>query len=114
MDEYGGDSSISLQGEGFANRGIVWEQVLRIAAELEGGINRTNIMLAQRGLLNFTHPALLDGIKMNMNGNSDAYFVEGSDISQYSLADRTWVQQGKTIDLSGLSPNCAWVSGEGC
>ena len=114
LDEYGGDSSISLQGEGFANRGPVWEQVLRIAAELEGGINRTNIMLAQRGLLNFTHPALLDGIKMNMNGNSDAYFVEGSDISQYSLADRTWVQQGKTIDLSGLSPNCAWVSGEGC
>ena len=114
LDEYGGDSSISLQGEGFANRGPVWEQVLRIAAELDGGINRTNIMLAQRGLLNFTHPALLDGIKMNMNGNSDAYFVEGSDISQYSLADRTWVQQGKTIDLSGLSPNCAWVSGEGC
>ena len=71
-------------------------------------------MLAQRGLLNFTHPALLDGIKMNMNGNSDAYYVEGSDISQYDLANRTWVQQGKTIDLSGLSPNCAWVSGEGC
>ena len=114
LDEYGGDSSISLQGEGFANRGPVWEQVLRIAAELDGGINRTNIMLAQRGLLTFTHPALLDGIKMNMNGNSDAYFVEGSDISQYDLANRTWVKQGGTIDLSGLSPNCAWVPGEGC
>ena len=25
VDEYGGDSSISPQGEGFANRGIVWE-----------------------------------------------------------------------------------------
>ena len=51
---------------------------------------------------------------MNLNGNEDAYFVEGSDISQYDLANRTWVQQGGTIDLSGLSPNCAWVPGEGC
>ena len=114
LDEFGGDSSISLQGDGFANRGLVWEQVFRIAAELEGGINRTNIMLAQRGLINFTHPALLDGIKMNLNGNDDAYFIEGSDISQFDNANQTWVQQGGTIDLSGLSPNCAWVAGEGC
>ena len=51
---------------------------------------------------------------MNMNGNSDAYFIEGSDISKFDGANQTWVQQGGTIDLSGLSPNCAWVAGEGC
>ena len=114
LEEFGGDATISLQGEGFANRGLVWEQIFRIAAELEGGINRTNIMLAQRGFAEFSHPGLLDGIVINMNGNDDAYYIEGSDISQFDNAAQTWVQQGGTIDLSGLSPNCAWVAGEGC
>ena len=114
LEAFGGDATISLQGEGFANRGLVWDQMFQIAAELPGGINRTNIILAQRGMSELTHPALLDGIGFGMDGNADAYFIEGSDISQFDNANQTWVKQGGTIDLSGLSPNCAWVAGEGC
>jgi len=114
LAEYGGDVTNSLQGEGFANRGLVWDQMLQIAAELPGGINRTNIILAQRGMSELTHPALLDGIGFGMDGNADAYFIEGSDISQFDLEAETWVKQGGVIDLSGLSPNCHWVAGEGC
>jgi hypothetical protein len=109
----GGDATISLQGEGFANRGFAWENMFRIAAEMPGGITRVNLVLAQRGMA-MTHPALLDGIGFGMNGNADAYFIEGSDISQFDNANQTWVQQGGTIDLSGKSPNCPWVAGEGC
>ena len=113
LEEMGGDATISLQGEGFANRGFAWENMFRIAAEMPGGITRVNLVLAQRGMA-MTHPALLDGIGFGMNGNADAYFIEGSDISQFDNANQTWVQQGGTIDLSGKSPNCPWVAGEGC
>ena len=33
-----------------------------------------------------TNPQFLPGIKFNMNGNADAFFLEGSDISQWSVA----------------------------
>ena len=49
-----------------------------------------------------------------MNGNEDAYFIEGSEIALFDAADQSWVKEGDVIDLSGLSPNCAWVPGEGC
>ena len=114
LEAFGGDATISLQGEGFANRGLVWDQMFQIAAELPGGINRTNIMLAQRGMTELTHPALFEGIGFGMDGNADAYFIEGSDISQFDNANQTWIKQGGTIDLSGLSPNCHWIAGEGC
>ena len=55
-----------------------------------------------------THPWLLPGIKFNMNGNADAYFVEGSDISRWDAATQEWIQQGPVIDLSGKSTNCHW------
>ena len=51
---------------------------------------------------------LLDGIKYNLNGNKDAYILEGSDISKYDSALQSWVPQGNVIDLSGKSPLCAW------
>ena len=113
LAEYGGDPSISLQGDGFHNRGWAWDQMLQIAAEMPGGITRVNLILAQRGM-QMTHPALLDGIGFGMDGAADAYFIEGSDIAQFDAAGQTWVQQGGVIDLSGKSPNCHWVAGEGC
>jgi hypothetical protein len=47
------------------------------------------------------------GYEFNMNGNADAYFLEGSDISQWSAAEQTWKQQA-IVDLSGKTKNCAW------
>ncbi len=113
VEAAGLDSSVSLTGDGFGVRGWGMVQAMLVAAELDGGMTRTNFILALRSM-DMTHPALLDGIGWNTNGAEDSYFIEGSEISQFTVADQTWVQQGGIIDLSGLSPNCPWVAGEGC
>ena len=82
-------------------------QALRIAGELDGGVTRSNVILALRAM-DMTHPMLLDGINFNMSGNADAYLIEGSEISQYESARQQWIQQGPIIDLSGKSQNCAF------
>ena len=43
-----------------------------------------------------------------MNGNKDAYLLEGSDLSKYDAAKQAWVVQGDIIELSGKTQNCAW------
>ena len=35
-----------------------------------------------------------------MDGNTDAYFIEGSDIARYDAAAQAWKQQGNVIELS--------------
>jgi hypothetical protein len=88
-------------------------QALKIAGELEGGLTRTNVILALRAI-DMTNPMLLDGIRYNMNGNADAYVIEGSDVSRWSAAEQRWVQEpGGVIDLSGESSNCAWDQAAG-
>jgi hypothetical protein len=58
--------------------------------------------------MEMTHPMLLPGIKFNMSGNRDAYFIEGSDIGKYDSSKQQWAQQGDVIDLSGASKPCAY------
>ena len=82
-------------------------QAIRIAGELDGGVTRSNVILALRAM-DMTHPMLLDGIKFNMSGNKDAYLIEGSDLSKYDSAKQQWIQQGDIIDLSGKSQLCAF------
>lgn len=82
-------------------------QALLIASQLDGGLNRTNFLLAQRSM-DMTHPYLVSGIKLNMNGNADPYFVEGSEIALYDAAEQRWRIQGEVIDLSGRSKPCVW------
>jgi branched-chain amino acid transport system substrate-binding protein len=79
-------------------------QSLMIAGELNGGLTRTNLMTAMRAI-DMTNPTFLEGIKFNMNGNADAFFLEGSDISQWDVAQQTWVLKN-IIDLSGKTKNC--------
>ena len=43
-----------------------------------------------------------------MNGNADAYLLEGSDLSICDSAKQKWMLQGDVIELSGKSKNCAW------
>lgn len=92
--------------------GWAWAQALAIAGQLEGGLNRTNLILALRSM-DMTHPGYLDGINFNLNGSRDSYFVEGSDASRYDATTRTWIQQGDVIDLSGQTPHCAWDPASG-
>ena len=82
------------------------QQGLLIGGELPGGLNRSNLMIALRSM-DMTNPQTLPGIKYNMNGNADAFLLEGSDISQWSVKEQAWIQQD-IIDLSGKTKNCAW------
>jgi hypothetical protein len=82
-------------------------QAYAVAGQLDGGLTRANMIVALRSL-DMTPAAYLWGIKANMNGNKDAYWIEGSEIAQYDSATGNWTAQGDIIELSGKSPNCAW------
>jgi branched-chain amino acid transport system substrate-binding protein len=96
---------------GFYGAGLAfgWSraQVYMVAGELDGGLTRANMITALRSL-QMTPAAYLWGIKANMNGNTDAYWIEGSEIAQYDSANQQWVMEGDIIELSGKSSTCAW------
>jgi len=82
-------------------------QAMLIVRQLDGGLTRSNLILALRAM-DMTNPQLLHGIKYNMSGNRDAYLVEGSDRSRWDLNAQGWVQDGPVIDISGKTKPCAW------
>jgi ABC-type branched-subunit amino acid transport system substrate-binding protein len=83
-----------------------WIEALKIAGELPGGLNRSNFNLAFR-TMDMTHPHIYPGINYNMNGNTDAFFIEGSDITKWSEADQSWTIEG-IVDVSGKTKTCVW------
>ena len=85
--------------------GWAWAQVIQIAGQLEGGLTRSNLMLAARSL-DMTNPFQLSGIKCHMDGNADAYLTEGGIYQQWETAKQCWVNRGKVIDLDGKSKSC--------
>ena len=87
--------------------GWIWTQSLIVAGEMDGGLTRSNFIVAQRAL-DGTSPVHLPGIRINMNGNKDSFFLEGSDLSIWDSAKQQWVLQGDVIELSGKSKNCSW------
>ena len=105
------DPAISLYAAG-VSYGYPHTEMLRVAAELPGGLNRTNFILAVRNIAIY-HPQILDGIVTGLNGAADAYFVEGSDFSQFDATGQTWNQVGKILDLNGGTPNCRWDKDNG-
>ncbi len=106
------DPTVGLYGTGFSQYGWPYIHALLIASELDGGLTRTNFMLALRSM-EMTHPLYLPGIAFSMNGNEDAYYVEGTEFARYDATGQTWVQVGDVVDLNGESPNCAWTE-SGC
>ncbi|MEZ5266499.1 MAG: hypothetical protein R2755_32955 [Acidimicrobiales bacterium] len=77
-------------------------QTLKVAGELDGGLTRANLMVAARSM-EMTHPMCLDGIKFSLNGNADAYWIEGSDLSKYDAASSPGSRGADIIELSGKS-----------
>ncbi|MEZ5226780.1 MAG: hypothetical protein R2710_08900 [Acidimicrobiales bacterium] len=112
MDAAGADSTIGLVGTGFGEFGWPHIQALQIAAELDGGVTRTNYMIALRAL-DMTHPALLEGVAFSNNGAEDAYLVEGTQINKWNAATQSSEQIGDVIDLNGSSGTCSWTE-SGC
>jgi branched-chain amino acid transport system substrate-binding protein len=99
------NTSSSL-GTGF-NYGWPMVQFLQIAGQLNGGLTRTNLIIAQRAI-DMTHPYLLPGVRFHMDGNKDAYFAEGGIYQKWDSAKQAYVPQGQVIDLDGKSSLCAW------
>ncbi|MPY94059.1 MAG: hypothetical protein GEV08_13650 [Acidimicrobiia bacterium] len=96
---------------GFAGWGVIkgWglTQIIQVAGELEGGLTRANLNTAARAM-DMTNPGLAEGMHWNTSGNTDAYFVEGSEVAEYDAAAQSWVQKGDVIDLSGEVSPCVW------
>lgn len=92
--------------------GYPYVEALRIAAELPGGLTRTNFILAVRAL-DITHPMLIDGIGFRTNGNRDAFFIEGAQVLSYISETDWWRTAGRAIDINGQTPNCAWSESRG-
>lgn len=107
------DNGIDYKLSGSLGQGFWWgwmfTQSLIVAGQLDGGLTRTNFILAQRAF-DGTSPVHLPGIRINTNGNKDSFFLEGSDLSVWDSAKQQWVLQGNVIELSGKSKNCFWDS----
>ncbi|MDA3040949.1 MAG: hypothetical protein O3C27_15760 [Actinomycetota bacterium] len=56
---------------------------------------------------------MLDGIAYEMDGNNDAFPIEGSQFARYDVATSSWIPEGDVIDLNGQTPNCTWTP-SGC
>ncbi len=97
----------SFYGAGLGAFGWSRAQVYATAGMLEGGLTRANMIVAMR-TLDLTPAAYLPGIRANMNGNKDAYWIEGSEVAKYDSATGNWNTDGPIIELSGKSKNCAW------
>jgi branched-chain amino acid transport system substrate-binding protein len=104
------NTSASL-GTGF---GYGWPMVqfLQIAGALDGGLTRTNLILAERAV-DMTDPYLLHGVRMHMDGNKVPYFAEGAIFQQWDSSKQAYVSKGQIIDLYGKSSVCAWNQAKG-
>ncbi len=87
-------------------------EAMRIAAELPGGLSRTNLVLVTRSL-EIYHPLVLNGIRTRLNGNADAFFLEGSEFYQFDASAGDWKKLGGVINVNAKTPNCAWDADNG-
>jgi len=104
------DPTRELLGVGFGQYGWAHVEILRIAAALPGGLTRSNVLLALRGV-DLVHPLVDGGVRFATSGAADAYFVEGAAYNRYDAKVKGWYPQGSAIDLNGSSPACEWVRG---
>ncbi|MFV0257490.1 MAG: ABC transporter substrate-binding protein [Acidimicrobiales bacterium] len=95
---------------GYGQYGWALVELLRVADALPGGLSRTNVALAARGL-DLDHPLLADGIRFTMSGTDDAYPVEGGRVLAFQIDEDGWVPLGAPIDVNGATPVCRWERG---
>jgi hypothetical protein len=58
--------------------------------------------------MDLDHPFLADGVAFSINGNEDAYYIEGTEFASYDVASESWEPAGGVIDLNGLAGACVW------
>ena len=101
------DPDNNLHANGFGFLGWTYVEALRIAAELPGGLSRTNLVLAMRGM-DLVHPLLVEGVDFRLSGNEDAFGIEASNVSSFDVATNAW-QTGEVVSAAGETPNCSWT-----
>ena len=111
LEDGGLDPSISLLGTGYVY-GYPHTEAMRVAAELPGGLSRSNYILAVRNISIYS-PMHLDGVTTELNGAVDGFYIEGSDFSRFDATEQTWNMIGDVVDANGMSPNCAWDKDNG-
>jgi len=111
ISDAGEDPDISLIGEGIF-RAYGFSEALRIADGLPGGMSRTNLLLALRNF-HIWHPGIADGLTLELRGNEDAFFIEGSGFGQFDFENLTWNEIGDLIDANGGTAPCAWDKDNG-
>ena len=82
-------------------------QALILGGQFEGGLTRSNYMMAQRMMV-MTHPYVFEGINWTTNGTKDAYPIEGGVYQQYNVAKQAFERRSNIINLDGKSTPCAW------
>lgn len=103
-----GLSGTGLHGVGFGAIGWPMVEALRIAAELPGGLTRTNFALAIRSM-DLDNPNYVDGVSFAYDGGADGYAVEGSDFAVFNSQSQSWVLIPESvIDINGETPNCSF------
>ncbi len=107
LADQGLDSQSSSNLGTGVNFGLTYVELLRIAAALPGGLNRTNLVTAMRHI-DYVNPLYLDGVRLTMDGNADAYMSEASEFGRFSIDKQSWVPEGAVINLNGQTANCAW------
>ncbi len=65
---------------------IFFEEIMEIATQLPGGVNRANLVIANR-MLDVEHPLLLDGIESRLSGLEDAYTIEAGEVQEFVRND---------------------------
>jgi branched-chain amino acid transport system substrate-binding protein len=85
--------------------GWAWAQVLQIAGELDGGLNRANLILAARAL-DMNNPLQLPGMVFHADGNKDSYYTEGGVFQQFDVAKQSYISKTELFNLDGASKNC--------
>ena len=85
LDDAGIDRNSGLYGQAYEN---AWPTIeaLKVASQLEGGLTRTNFMLALRSM-NREHPMKFPGVSFALNGNADGYTIEGGQFARYTIPD---------------------------
>jgi hypothetical protein len=92
--------------------GWAWVQALQIAGQLDGGLNRANLLLAARSL-DMNNPLQLPGITFRADGNKDSYYTEGGVYQQFDVAQQAYVNRGDVFNLDGKSKNCKFDQQQG-
>jgi ABC-type branched-subunit amino acid transport system substrate-binding protein len=96
-----------FSGAGYSGiiAGSVFEPILRAAAEMDGGLTRTNLMRAVWNM-DFEHPLGVPGARLRTDGANDAYVIEAAQLGQYvpPAAGETaghYEPVGDVLDLEG-------------